>query len=274
MEALSDQNQMVYSAFDGVAVPMLIVDVERRVSRCNLAMGRVLDTEPDAAAGQTCCRLILDGTGVCPDCVAERAMTTGRTESRQVKLKQGLCRLSVAPIIDRQGAVVGTVHTLVQATELAAAEATILRRQEDLARAIRQIDAKNAALEELLGQLKVQKRDLDRSLVEYCERTVYPLLSRLRTANAHLAPQFAQVVESNLRAFCNGPNVGSHNELDSLTPRELEVANLVRGGLSAKEIAELLSISRRSVDNHRNGIRKKLGLTNRRVNLTTYLRTL
>jgi len=45
-----------------------------------------------------------------------------------------------------------------------------------------------------------------------------------------------------------------------LTPREQEILRLVAEGKSAKEIAGDLSISRRTVENYKNGLLKKLGL--------------
>ncbi len=46
----------------------------------------------------------------------------------------------------------------------------------------------------------------------------------------------------------------------SLTPREQEIMRLLAEGLSAKEIAEKLFISPKTVENHRANIMKKLGL--------------
>jgi DNA-binding CsgD family transcriptional regulator len=57
-----------------------------------------------------------------------------------------------------------------------------------------------------------------------------------------------------------------------LTPREAQVAGLIRNGLSTKEIAEFLHIALPTVQRHRNTIRRKLGLRRSASNLTTFLR--
>jgi DNA-binding CsgD family transcriptional regulator len=57
----------------------------------------------------------------------------------------------------------------------------------------------------------------------------------------------------------------------NLTPRELEVAHLVKQGKSNKQIAELLDISVRSVESHRRMIRRKLGLRGKDRNLRSFL---
>jgi DNA-binding NarL/FixJ family response regulator len=56
---------------------------------------------------------------------------------------------------------------------------------------------------------------------------------------------------------------------EPLTPRELEVVKLVAEGNTSEEIAEQLSISRKTVDRHRANILDKLGLRDR-VDVTRY----
>jgi len=56
---------------------------------------------------------------------------------------------------------------------------------------------------------------------------------------------------------------------DPLSPRELEVVKLVAEGRTSDEIAELLVISRKTVDRHRANILEKLGMRDR-VDVTRY----
>jgi DNA-binding CsgD family transcriptional regulator len=59
-----------------------------------------------------------------------------------------------------------------------------------------------------------------------------------------------------------------------LTPREMEICDLLKGGLSSKEVAELLGISPETVEKHRRHIRKKLGISKKDINLVTYLQNI
>jgi DNA-binding NarL/FixJ family response regulator len=56
---------------------------------------------------------------------------------------------------------------------------------------------------------------------------------------------------------------------DPLTPRELEVVKLIAEAHTTEQIAELLTISRRTVERHRENILGKLGMRDR-VELTRY----
>ena len=58
-----------------------------------------------------------------------------------------------------------------------------------------------------------------------------------------------------------------------LTNTELEIARYVKRGISIKKIADKMSISERTVKNHRHSIRKKLNISNTNISLTKYLQS-
>ena len=58
----------------------------------------------------------------------------------------------------------------------------------------------------------------------------------------------------------------------ALTTTEIQICDLVRSGIGSKEIASLRGISTATVNRHRENIRKKMGISNRKINLATFLR--
>ena len=78
-----------------------------------------------------------------------------------------------------------------------------------------------------------------------------------------------------LMAYANGLAADSSREdsiVFALSEAELQVAVLVKNGLTIKEIARQLNISLDTVKTHRKNIRKKLNIQNARVNLASYLK--
>ena len=60
----------------------------------------------------------------------------------------------------------------------------------------------------------------------------------------------------------------------TLTPKEIQIAELIKQGKRSKEIAELFGISVGTVLTHRNKIRKKLELKSKDANLRSHLLSL
>ncbi len=103
----------------------------------------------------------------------------------------------------------------------------------------------------------VLKTAADRDLVEACRATMRGETFLYAGAVAALARDYVG-------------RVGRGEEAEEpLTPREVEVAKLVAEGHTSEEIAEILVISRKTVDRHRANILEKLGLRDR-VDLTRY----
>jgi DNA-binding NarL/FixJ family response regulator len=96
------------------------------------------------------------------------------------------------------------------------------------------------------------------------------LLSAIRSALAsktYLSPGIANKVVNGYLGQQNDP--ASALSSDTLTHREREVLKLIAEGHKNKEIAEVLSISPKTVEKHRANLMKKLGLHNAAA-LTAY----
>jgi DNA-binding NarL/FixJ family response regulator len=80
---------------------------------------------------------------------------------------------------------------------------------------------------------------------------------------------YPAAVRALIRDFLDRAKHGGETPQDPLTPRELEVVKLIAEGHTSEEIAEMLFISKKTVDRHRANVLEKLGMRNR-VELTRY----
>jgi DNA-binding NarL/FixJ family response regulator len=70
--------------------------------------------------------------------------------------------------------------------------------------------------------------------------------------------------ELGVRSIPRGPRPATADDPDGLTPREREVASLLRGGLTDPEIAFRLHLSVRTVGHHVSAVLGKTGARTRR----------
>ena len=96
----------------------------------------------------------------------------------------------------------------------------------------------------------------------------YQLIDACRAALRGEAAIFAGATRALIRDYLDRHADGEYSE-DALSPREREILQLIAEGRSGRQIAELLTISQKTVERHRSNILSKLGLRDR-VELTRY----
>ncbi|MFH1114381.1 MAG: LuxR C-terminal-related transcriptional regulator [Pseudomonadota bacterium] len=166
----------------------------------------------------------------------------------------------------------GLLMCCIDTTENHSIKSALGERDQGMAVEFRHIDELKKALRTILGLREEDKTLTQDKLVSNVRKMVVPWIEKLKQSPMNVEQQtYLKIIESNLTKltspFCQ--RLSSANQ--SLTPMEIQVANLVEQGNTSKEIAELLRVSKECVDFHRNNIRKKLGLTGKKANLKTYL---
>lgn len=133
------------------------------------------------------------------------------------------------------------------------------------------IEQKNMALREILEQIEIEKKKIKSDVMLNVEKILLPALKKLRRKGTKLDKTYIDILENNLKDLTSSFGSAAAGNHLKLSPREVEIANLIRNGLSSKEICEMLNVSYKTIETHRNKIRKKLGIVNSEVNITTYL---
>jgi PAS domain S-box-containing protein len=154
-------------------------------------------------------------------------------------------------------------------------EARVCERTEELAVESLRLQESNTALKVLLQHREEDQQEMEKKVLANIRKLVIPYVEKLRiTSLTPVQMGYADVIFSNLQSIVSPFLRNLTATYMDFTPREIDVANLVREGKSAKEIALLLNCSVRSVEFHKDNIRRKLGLTRQKTNLRTYLLTL
>ena len=135
----------------------------------------------------------------------------------------------------------------------------------------------NTALKVMLKMRETESLDAKHLLILELKQEVMPFLQKLK--NSSRDPKnirLLSTLEANLQRLIS--SYGSSTSLSSayknLTPKEIQVASMVREGASTKAIAATLSLSAETISIHRKNIRKKLGLESKANNLRSYLVTI
>ncbi|KIX13123.1 LuxR family transcriptional regulator [Dethiosulfatarculus sandiegensis] len=160
-------------------------------------------------------------------------------------------------------------------TRLKQTEDALRRHKQELKGKTVNLEEVNAALRVLLKKREEDKREFEERIMANVRELVTPYIAKLK--KTHLAERqraYLEILENNLNDLTT-PFVDSlSRSFQKLTPSEIRVAALVREGKSSKEIAEILFVSPRTVEFHRDQIRRKLGLSGRKVNLRSFLLSL
>ncbi|MFC1547964.1 helix-turn-helix transcriptional regulator [Candidatus Neomarinimicrobiota bacterium] len=136
------------------------------------------------------------------------------------------------------------------------------------------LNDKNAALREILRQIEEEKTLVKDKIMSDVDHLIMPLLTRIRESSSLADEQYVDLLEENLKGIISGFSHELYHKSTTLSSRELEIANMIRTGYSTKDIARQLNRSVKTIEAHRNNIRKKLGIRNTNANLNTYLKSL
>lgn len=132
----------------------------------------------------------------------------------------------------------------------------------------------NAALKVLLRQREEDRGDLERAVLSNVRRRIIPALDRLEAACPDVTKDVLTDVRQGLQELTDPFSHRLSTHFQTLTPAEIQVAELIRQGLGTKDIAARLGVGTATIDSHRHHIRRKLGLTDRRDSLGSCLRAL
>ena len=138
-------------------------------------------------------------------------------------------------------------------------------------RAEEEVKRKNIALREILSQIEEEKHDLHNQIRLNIDRSIIPSIKKLKGRLVNHDLKLLEQIQSNLEQMISPFISRIETQFAHLSPRELEICILIRNGLASKEIAKMLNLSVQTVHQLRKSIRHKLAISNKEVNLTSFL---
>jgi len=149
------------------------------------------------------------------------------------------------------------------------AEAELIDYQSKLQQQMSITEQKNIALREIIAQIETEKRSVKDDIEANIRVKIFPILEKLKISNANR--KYINLLQNHLERLDSSYGNEITKRRLKLTPREIEICSMIKGGLSSKEISKLLKVSLNTVEKHRENIRRKTGISKKRINLSTFL---
>jgi len=201
------------------------------------------------------------------------SLKEGRRWTFTVTCRDGQQKVvQVTPVQLPTGECLKAYHDITQQKE---AEEELRSREAELALKSTNLQDVNTALRVLLNERENDRIRLEEKIVSNVDKLVLPYVDDLKKSQLDPSQMtYVDTIETNLKNIVSPFLQELGLRCVDLTPMETRIADLVRSGKTTKEIGQLLQMSVGAINFHRNNIRKKLGLNNRKINLTSYLSSL
>jgi PAS domain S-box-containing protein len=149
------------------------------------------------------------------------------------------------------------------------------QREKELETKTSNLEEMNSALKVLLQRREDDRKELEEKVLSNVNELVVHYLEKLKNTRLDRTQSgYVDILESNLNSIISPFSRALSGKYLNLTPVEIEVADLVRQGRSTKEMAQVLNVSTRTIEFHRQNIRNKLGIKQKKANLRTHLLSL
>jgi len=176
------------------------------------------------------------------------------------------------PIFDRKGNVSQLIEYTLDITKRKQAEQALKRREKELKRRDKNLEEVNTALKVLLKRRENDKRELEEKFLFNVKNLIEPYVKKLKGTKLNdRQKNYLEIMESNLNEIISSFTHNLATNFLGFTPSEIQIANLVMFGKTTKDIAGMMNVSQKTVEFHRDNIRKKIGIKNKKINLRSRL---
>lgn len=178
-------------------------------------------------------------------------------------------------LFGNDGEITGILAGCRDITQRRQAELSLRKREKELKNKSARLMETNTALKVLLKNRDAEKTEQEEKILINVRKLVMPYVSKLKSSRLNPSQSAnVEIIETNLDTIISPFLHKLAANYMNLTQREIQLAQLIKDGKTTKEISKILNISTRTIDSHRDRIRKKLHISNRKTNLRSYLSSL
>ncbi len=149
------------------------------------------------------------------------------------------------------------------------------KADKEMAMRIHGLEETNEALKILLARGEDDKKLVEDRIKSNVKELVLPYVEKLRSTGLTIEQNtYLEIIETTVKNVFSSFLQKITSKQYHFTPKEIQVATLIREGKTTKQIADIMKVTRSAIGLHRHHIRNKLGLGKAKVNLRSYLLSL
>ena len=259
-----------------------VKDKENRIILANRVLAETFNIAPEQMVGKSF--MDLPSNSDFTELIQQDDLSILSHEKERVALEESFtdasgnrhCIFTVkVPMKDEEGHIEQLIVVSTDITERKYAEDALKKREMELEIKSRNLEDVNTTLKVLLKKREEDRKEIEEMFLSNVKDLVIPYVEKLKGSSLQAEQRACiETLETHLNDIISPFLTRITSKFINLTPKEIQVASLIKDGKTTKEIAALLNISPGSVDLHRNHIRSKLGINNQNVNLRSYLLSL
>lgn len=280
-QALAENEALYRNLFENASIGMFQSSLEGRFLRINKAYATMLGYESTeevmAAITDTATQIHADP--------ANRAALLRTLEQQEwfyaeqpYLRKDGsvmIGKLAVRKVLKPDGKTAYLEGIVEDITERKRTEEALIKSEGELRIRAQDLMEVNTTLRVLLKAMEKDQEELKERFLENIRAQVLPYFDKLKKRPLQdVERNFIQMAEMHLNEIASPFVQKLSSRYLNLTKKEIQIASLIKEGKTSKEIAGILNSKKRVIDFHRENIRKKLGLNNKKESLVIMLRSL
>jgi PAS domain S-box-containing protein len=281
--ALQTSEQTLRVLLDSSHDLALLLDTQGTVLTCNKSLAGVFGKTPETLKGANIYAILPPEVMELRKSKAEEVIRTQKPVHYTEERNGHWFNCNLFPIIDEDDRVTAFTVFAKDITEQRRNEKALHTVREELEQRVRErtreleekaqnFEEVNTALKVLLKRLDEDKKAVEEKVLFNVRQFIEPTMQKLKSGRLTARQKnLLDTLEANLNEIISPFAQRLSNSFMKLTPTEIQVANFIRQGKTTKEIADMLNLSPKTIEFHRDNIRAKIGIKNKKINLRTHL---